>query len=714
MMKTNKTAVSIFVILMLIFTNFTAVAATPPEPTYNTAVVDGNYSEWDLTNDFFANMYRAGNPTKPLESKAYIRYDVTSGTVYTLVLTEPNIPAMANITPEKDYNAMAWTSIIGTNGKAYTGNSGNNGIPSDFAWIGLGFDGNPNHALGYEASYQLGLGQRNIVIHIEVFDSAADQTSATVGFPLVGTPLLLNNVLPPNPEPKENPSLTVMKLTNGVDVTSQSEQMTLLKETPVTWSYVVTNTGDVVLEQIIVTDAPEGLIGTIDVLQPGESVRLEKVGSTIIGQYTNNVTASTVYKETPISSSDSSFYFGADPSVKIVTLIGDNDANESRGPEFAVGEEITWIYKVTNTGNVPLTDVKVTNELGAVIGIIPYLASGETIELTEVTIASAGQHANIGSVLGIPPSGLPSVNSQDPAYYYGVIPSIDLIKYVSIDNGLTWLDANSNPVPQIQVGKPVLYKLVVTNTGEVALNNIVLADDKIDVSALNVNTTLQAGASLEYVVGPVNASYGYMINTASATGQYHNRPYTDSDIAQYFGAMTSYTQGGYQGKGNPGKIFTTYFTSNLFPNGMTIGVYEPANTPNGFKWTTDSTGKTNLKSYLAGGGPSTALTKDLLNPTKADIGGTLGTQTATLTLNISFSGTVPTMPSGFGNLIYTDSSSSLNGMSISQILEIANQALGTGNLPSGYTFGTLNTLITQLNESFDNGIATEWAKLYLK
>lgn len=713
-MKTNKILVSILAILMIGFNNFTSLAASPPEPTYNTAVVDGDFSEWDLNNDFFANMYRAGNASKALESKAYLRYDATTETVYTLVLTEPNIPALANATPDKDYNASAWTSIIGKNGKAYTGNSGNDGNPSDFEWIGLGYDGDPNHALGYEASYKLGLGEHNIVIHIDVFDSSAAQTSASIGFPLVGTQLLLNNVLPPNPEPKENPSLNVVKLTNGVDVTSQSEQSILLKETPVTWSYVITNTGDVVLEQILVTDTPEGIIGTIDILQPGESVTLEKAGNTIIGQYTNEVIASTVYKDVTISSTDTSFYFGADPSVKIITMIGGDDANESRGPDFAVGEEMTWLYQVTNTGNVPLTNVSVTNASGTVVGVIPYLAPGETIELTELGIAIAGQQSNLGSVLGIPPAGLSAVSGSDPAHYYGVTPSVDITKYVSTDNGLTWLDANSNPIPQIQVGKPVLYKLVVTNTGEVALGNLVLTDDKIDVSGLNTNASLATGASVEFVIGPVNASYGYITNTASVTGLYHNRPYSDTDIANYFGAMTTYTQGGYQGKGNPGKIFTTYFTSSLFPNGMIIGQYEPMAVPNGFKWNTDTTGKTNLRTYLAGGGTSTALTKDLLNPTKSDIGGTLGTQTATLTLNINFSGTVTTMPTGFGNLVYSDPSSSLNGFTVSQILETANQALGTGSLPSGYTFGSLNSLITKLNESFDNGIATEWAKQYLK
>jgi len=49
--------------------------AAPPQPTYGVANVDGNIGEWDLANDFFANMYRAGKTDKEIESKLYLRYD---------------------------------------------------------------------------------------------------------------------------------------------------------------------------------------------------------------------------------------------------------------------------------------------------------------------------------------------------------------------------------------------------------------------------------------------------------------------------------------------------------------------------------------------------------------------------------------------------------------------------------------------------------------
>src|SRR5262249_53948116 len=56
--------------------------AVPPAPTYGTANVDGNTGEWDLVNDFFSLMYRAGDPSKPVESRAYLRYDCSTQTMY--------------------------------------------------------------------------------------------------------------------------------------------------------------------------------------------------------------------------------------------------------------------------------------------------------------------------------------------------------------------------------------------------------------------------------------------------------------------------------------------------------------------------------------------------------------------------------------------------------------------------------------------------------
>jgi hypothetical protein len=172
----------------------------------------------------------------------------------------------------------------------------------------------------------------------------------------------------------------------------------------------------------------------------------------------------------------------------------------------------------------------------------------------------------------------------------------------------------------------------------------------------------------------------------------------------------SYTQGAYQGGGTPANILSANF-STAFPSGLTIGTYFPSNgnsAPNGAQWTQLSP----LQSWLGGGGPSGALTADTLNATSTS-GGALAKQTAALTINATL-GT-----SAFGNpnisgLTLFGTGTSLDGLTVSQILGLANAALATGIRPAGYSFGGLNDLITMLNESWDNCSQSSWAEAHLQ
>jgi hypothetical protein len=149
-----------------------AHAAAPPEPTYAGANVDGDTGEWNLENDFFANMYRAGNADKPVESKLYLRYDCPSQTLYALVLAQSGVPVLANLSGDQFVK-------LGNSTKLVDGNSGDDGTPADFAWVGLAFDGNSQHAWGWEASALLApASYSNLNVHSLVYDDGEAQTSA--------------------------------------------------------------------------------------------------------------------------------------------------------------------------------------------------------------------------------------------------------------------------------------------------------------------------------------------------------------------------------------------------------------------------------------------------------------------------------------------------------------------------------------------------------
>jgi len=155
-------------------------AALPPQPALGTAVVDGQYAEWNLTTDFFADMYRAGDPTKKTESKLYLRFDCRTRVMYALVLVEPDVVGYIDTGA-----TTAWIAVGAQHTKVAGEESGDDGIPPDFAWIGRGYDGNPLHVRGFEASFYIMPGTTIILAHINVWDDAEDQTSST-GYPGVG------------------------------------------------------------------------------------------------------------------------------------------------------------------------------------------------------------------------------------------------------------------------------------------------------------------------------------------------------------------------------------------------------------------------------------------------------------------------------------------------------------------------------------------------
>jgi uncharacterized repeat protein (TIGR01451 family) len=166
-------AVGLIAVMLMTWNGAFVWAATPPEPTYGTATVDGNYGEWDLSNDFFANMYQGGDPNKDILSKLYLRYDCSTNTLYALVLVETGhtIDVDAGDPGEEHYIKISDTKIVDD------GDQPPSGGPPDFEWIGLSGDGTT--ADGWETSASLDPGTYNdFDVHTQVDD---DETSAVEG-----------------------------------------------------------------------------------------------------------------------------------------------------------------------------------------------------------------------------------------------------------------------------------------------------------------------------------------------------------------------------------------------------------------------------------------------------------------------------------------------------------------------------------------------------
>ncbi|MDH3588000.1 MAG: hypothetical protein OEQ74_01220, partial [Gammaproteobacteria bacterium] len=293
------------------------------------------------------------------------------------------------------------------------------------------------------------------------------------------------------------PMIDVEKLTNGVqaDDPNAGDAPQIEPGDPVEWTYLVENTGNVTLENVDVTDDQGVAVSCPQTtLDPGETMEctasgvaedLLDTGFTTVPGKCGSFPETPLYENMGLATGetepgdfvqdvDASHYCNPQtPDIDIEKATNGEDADLPTGPVVAVGSTVTWTYVITNTGNVPLTNVTVTDNQGVSVDCPQdTLAIGESFECTASGIAIEGQYDNVGSVVGTPPSG-PPVDDFDPSHYFGALPMIDLEK---LTNGE---DADLPTGPVVLVGSTVTWTYIITNMGNVPLDNIVLIDSVI-------------------------------------------------------------------------------------------------------------------------------------------------------------------------------------------------------------------------------------------
>ncbi|ROQ63234.1 putative repeat protein (TIGR01451 family) [Streptomyces sp. 840.1] len=183
------------------------------------------------------------------------------------------------------------------------------------------------------------------------------------------------------------------------------------------------------------------------------------------------------------------------------------------------GARVPYEYVATNSGNVPLTDVNVTDDRVTDISCPrTTLGVGETMTCTgtyTVTDAdgTAGSVTNTATAQG-KDGGTPVVSPPD-----------DVTLPVRSGPGLR-LEKSADDTREYRAGDEVTYTYTVTNTGPEQLTGIAVTDDR--VSAVTCGTTTLAPAGQEgdsttctgtYTVTDEDAAQGSVTNTATARGR---------------------------------------------------------------------------------------------------------------------------------------------------------------------------------------------------
>ena len=189
------------------------------------------------------------------------------------------------------------------------------------------------------------------------------------------------------------PGVLLEKATNGQDADAAPGPFVLVGST-VNWTYVVTNTGNRDLTNIVVAD-DQGVTVTCPAttLGVGLSMTCTACGIAVAGQYTNVGTVDAeLVDSTPVSDSDPSHYFGqAAPAITLEKSTEGFDADSPPGPSLPVGGTVNWTYLVTNVGTDPLDSVDVTDDQGVVVSCPgTTLAPGASMTCTASGTVQAG------------------------------------------------------------------------------------------------------------------------------------------------------------------------------------------------------------------------------------------------------------------------------------------------------------------------------------
>ena len=248
------------------------------------------------------------------------------------------------------------------------------------------------------------------------------------------------------------PLITINKLTNGTDGS------TFLTGSEITWTYQVTNVGDRLLTNVYVVDDQGVTVSCpANSLAIGANMTCTATGTAIAGNYVNIGTVYGSWNGTQVSTTDSSSYFGANPKIDIQKTPDTQTVTE--------GLKATFTITVTNTGNVDLTGVVVTDALSSdcdkSIGALAVAAQSTYTCLSPIV---TGNLTNVAVATGN--YGTTQVTDDDSAnVVVDYLPNIKVTKSV-------------DPTSVLETGGSVTYTVSVENKAPENFVITSMTDDK--------------------------------------------------------------------------------------------------------------------------------------------------------------------------------------------------------------------------------------------
>ena len=282
----------------------------------------------------------------------------------------------------------------------------------------------------------------------------------------------------------------------------------------------VTNNGNVTLQNISVVNELSGFSQVIGSLQPGISVSFTTTYLITLDDVLNTRIISVVTvvgsnpQNNPVDDVDTIIVEAnllSELTIqKARVSINGNNLTERYS---AVGDVITYSILIENTGNVPLTNLRVLDPLVGLNDSRATFAPFERIIYNATYVVNQNDIDN-GSVMNIAVAR--GVNREGRE-----ILSVSTVTVDASINASIKLYQSANRPFFINIGDTIRYNLIVQNTGNVTLSGVVIEDSLTGFSA-NVGTMLPGNSRefrTQYIIQNIDIIRGGIKNSAKVSGR---------------------------------------------------------------------------------------------------------------------------------------------------------------------------------------------------
>ncbi|MFH2079277.1 MAG: Ig-like domain-containing protein [Pseudomonadota bacterium] len=293
-----------------------------------------------------------------------------------------------------------------------------------------------------------------------------------------------------------------------------------------TLSYTVTltNTGDVALTNVVVNDAQltPGSTTCASVAVGGtcflSGTHVVTAGEAQAGEVVNTASATSTEVPGPTDSNTVTTPVVQIPALTLAKSAAALTTDADASGDITEGDTLSYTVTLTNTGDVPLTNVVVSDpQLTPGSTTCANVAVGGTCVLSGTHVVTAGE-AQAGEVVNT--ANATSTEVPGPTDSNTVTTPVIQIPALTLAKSAATLTTDADASGNITEGDTLSYTVTLTNTGDVALTNVIVNDPQLTpVSTTCANVAIGGTCVLTgtHVVTALEAQAGQVVNTANAT-----------------------------------------------------------------------------------------------------------------------------------------------------------------------------------------------------